>query len=47
MYSQEIEAGTGQRLLVNTAQWPAGVYFCILHEEHGQGILRGTFVVMH
>jgi len=47
MYSQEIEAGTGQRLLVNTMQWPAGVYFCTFYDNKGRAERRATFVVSH
>lgn len=47
MYEQEIGAHTGQRLSINTAQWPAGIYFCSLHKQNGQMGQRVAFVVMH
>ncbi|MFM9949419.1 MAG: T9SS type A sorting domain-containing protein [Saprospiraceae bacterium] len=47
MYDQEIEANAGQRLVVNTAQWPAGVYFCTFYDNKGWNERRVTFVVSH
>jgi len=47
MFHEEIRERAGQRLSINTAQWPAGIYFCTLQSDGGRASRRVAFVVNH
>ncbi len=47
MFDEEIRERAGQRLSINTTQWPAGVYFCTVYDNRGRDERRVTFVVSH
>jgi len=47
LHQQDVGDQTGQRLFVNTAQWPAGIYFCSLIDGSGNTSRRVAFVVTH